>query len=122
MSPPIDVGSSSDEESTSLSRIGTKTAGVTISRKVQKTLMESTDGEKFHARTVEQLTKILTNGTPDKTQPAALGVLENLSSKESNISKTIVSSRVINGTTALGMSQDVAQMLVNAEKVANARK
>ena len=84
--------------------------------------MVLTDGEKFQARTVEQVTKILMDGTPGKTQPAALGVLENLSSNDSNISKTMVSSRVINGTTALGMSQDVAQMLVNAEKVANARK
>jgi hypothetical protein len=84
--------------------------------------MVSTDGEKFQARSVEQVTKILMDGTPGKTQPAALGVLENLSSNDSNISKTMVSSRVINGTTALGMSQDVAQMLVNAKKVADARK
>ena len=84
--------------------------------------MVSTNGETFQARTVEQVTKILMEGVPGKTQPAAQGLLENLSSKDSNILKTIVSSRVIIGTTTPGMSQDVAQMLVNAEKVANARK
>ena len=77
--------------------------------------MESTNEEAFHARMIVKLTDIMIAGTPSKTQPAALGVLQQLSSSESNVSKIIFSSRLTD--TGAGMSQDVANVLVTAEKI-----
>lgn len=77
--------------------------------------MESTNEEAFHSRTIVKLTNIMLAGTPNKTQPAALGVLQQLSSSEPSVSKIIFSSRLTN--TGSGMSQDVADVLVTTEKI-----
>jgi hypothetical protein len=122
----IEIPDSSDEDAHSAQRpAGTKTTGETpppsptvpTSTVHSTTSMESMNGETFRARAVEKVLQIMLDGTPTKTQPAAIGVLENLSSKESNTSKTILSSRIINGNTGPGMSQDIANVLVCAEKI-----
>jgi hypothetical protein len=77
--------------------------------------MGSTNKGEFHDRTVNKLTQIMMDGTPNKTQPAVIVVLEDLSSDNSNVSKTIFSSRLSN--TSAGMSQEVANVLVNAAKI-----
>ena len=73
-------------------------------------------GQDFNARTVHQVTSIMLAGSP-ASQQAALGVLENLSSSSSNVSKTIVKSTVDRGSTSEGMSQEVAKTLLRAEKL-----
>jgi hypothetical protein len=77
--------------------------------------MESMNEEAFRGRTIVKLTDIMIAGTPSKTQPAALGVLQQLSSSEPNVTKIIFSSRLTN--TGTGMSQVVADVLVTAEKI-----
>jgi len=75
----------------------------------------------FHARTVHQVTGYMLNGSP-ASQQAALGVLDNLSSSSNNISKTIVKSTVDCGSIKAGMSQEVANTLMRAEKLRNSKK
>jgi hypothetical protein len=82
--------------------------------------MGSTNKGEFHDRTVNKLTQIMMEGTPNKTQPAAIGVLEDLSSNKYNVSKMIFSSRSTN--TGASMSQEVANVLVNAEKIRRQNK
>ena len=64
---------------------------------------------------------IMPPSTPPSMQrpvpTAALGVLENLSSSSSNVSKTIVKSTVDRGSISEGMSQEVAKTLLRAEKL-----
>ena len=79
-------------------------------RKVKK--VES--GADFKARTVHQVTSIMLVSSP-ASQQAAFGVLENLSSSLSNVSKTIVKSTVDRGSISEGMSQEVAKTLLRAE-------
>ena len=81
--------------------------------KVQK-IMDS--GQDFNARTVNHLTEIMLAGSP-ASQQAALGVIENLSSSSSNVSKTIVKSRVDRGSISEGMSQEIVKTLLQAEKL-----
>ena len=79
-------------------------------RKVKK--VES--GADFKARTVHQFTSIMLVHSP-ASQQAAFGVLENLSSSSSNVSKTIVKSTVDRGSISEGMLQEVAKTLLRAE-------
>ena len=69
----------------------------------------------FYDRTVVKLTNIMLTCTPNKTQPAVLGMLQHLSSSKPNISKMILSSRSTD--TCAGMSQEVANVLVTAVKI-----
>ncbi len=75
----------------------------------------------FHARTVNQVTGYMLNGSP-ASQQAALDVLDNLSSSSNNISKTIIWSTVKRGSVKTGMLQEVAITLLHAEKLPNSKK
>jgi hypothetical protein len=80
----------------------------------RKQVKKVESGADFNSRTVHRVTGIMLVGSP-ASQQAALGVLENLSSSSSNVSKTIVKSTVDRGSISEGMSQEVAKTLLRAE-------
>jgi hypothetical protein len=70
----------------------------------------------FKARMVHQVTGYMCEGSP-ASQQAAMNALDNLSSNSDNLSKMIIKSSVDRGCTSIGMSQDVALKLIQAEKL-----
>jgi hypothetical protein len=77
-------------------------------------------GQDFKARTVHQLTGHMCEGSP-ASQQAAMSALDNLSSSSDNLSKMIIKSSVDRGSTSIGMSQDAALKLIQAEKLRHKR-
>ena len=77
-------------------------------------------GQDFKARTVHQLTVSMCEGSP-ASQQAAMSALDNLCSNSDNLSKMIIKSSVDRGSTAIGMSQDAAIKLIQAEKLRHKR-
>ena len=77
-------------------------------------------GQDFKARAVHQLTVNMCKGSP-ASQQAAMSALDNLSSSSDNLSKMIIKSSVDRGSTSIGMSQDAALKLIQAEKLRHKR-
>ena len=57
-------------------------------------------------------------GSP-ASQQAAVDLIEELSSNAGNISKTIIKSKVDQGETSIGMSQEICSKLIKARKIGN---
>jgi len=70
----------------------------------------------FQDRTIHQLTERMIEGTP-LTMQAAVGVISNLSSSSNNASKTILKSAINRDAILPGMSQEMANKRVAAEKI-----
>jgi hypothetical protein len=62
------------------------------------------------------LAHTLDDGSP-ASQQAAVDALEDLSSNTGNISKTIIKSKVDQGVTSIGMSQEVTSRVIKARKL-----
>ena len=77
-------------------------------------------GQDLEARIVCQLSNTLNEGSP-ASQQAAMSALDNLSSSSDNLSKMIIKSSVDRGSTSIGMSQDAALKLIQAEKLRHKR-
>ena len=77
-------------------------------------------GQNFKAHTVHQLTGHMCEGSP-ASQQAAMSALDNLSSSSDILSKMIIKSSVDRGSTSIGMSQDAALKLIQAEKLRHKR-
>ena len=77
-------------------------------------------GQDFKTRTVHHLTGYMCEGSP-ASQQAAMSALDNLCSNSDNLSKMIIKSSVDRGSTAIGMSQDAAIKLIQAEKLRHKR-
>ena len=75
-------------------------------------------GQDLEARIVGQLSNVLDEGSP-ASQQAAVDVIEELSSNAGNISKTIIKSKVDQGKTSIGMSQEISSRLIKARKIRN---
>jgi hypothetical protein len=65
-----------------------------------------------------QLSNTLDVGSP-ASQQAAVDVIEELSRNAGNISKTIIKSKVDQGETSIGMSQEISSRLIKARKIRN---
>ena len=75
-------------------------------------------GQDIKTRVVGQLLNTLNKGSP-ASQQAAVDVIEELSSNAGNISKTIIKSKVDQGETSIGMSQEISSRLIKARKIRN---
>ena len=77
-------------------------------------------GQDLKARVVCQLSNTLDEGSP-ASQQAAMSALDNLCSNSDNLSTMIIKSSVDRGSTSIGMSQDAALKLIQAEKLRHKR-
>ena len=75
-------------------------------------------GQDLEARIVCQLSNTLNEGSP-ASQQVAVDAIEELSSSAGNISKTIIKSKVDQGETSIGMSQEISSRLIKARKIRN---
>ena len=64
-------------------------------------------GQDINAHVVGQLLNTLDKGSP-ASQQAAVDIIEELSSNAGNISKTIIKSKLDQGETSIGMSQEIS--------------
>ena len=116
----VDLASREDEDSDS-DDDNRKMPAVETSPKRKKSVPKPaarvySPGQDLNARVVNKLAIKLDEGSPASMQ-AALDALEDLSSNTGNISKTIIKSKVDQGATSIGMSQEVASRLVKARKL-----
>ena len=75
-------------------------------------------GQDLELRVVGQLSDALNKGSP-ASQQAVVDVIEELSSNAGNILKTNIKSKVDQGKTSIGISQEISSRLIKARKIRN---